>query len=190
MTLEDLYFVACRTGPNIGEHCPTLRLLASECESVVEFGTDLAVSTTALLAGQPKQLTTFDVRPSPAAEALKTFSGDTIFEIIRADSLSYDIDSAFGTPDMLLIDSKHTFAQLSAELSRWESRVKRWIVLHDTVTFGDTGEDGTRGLTAAISQFLADHREWGIVAEYRNSHGLTVMRRNRKTRVHETTPSV
>lgn len=177
MTLEDLYHKAWRQGPNIGEHCPTLRLLASECEHVTEFGTDLAVSTTAFLAAQPKTLTTFDVKPSPAAEALRPFSGRTSFEIIRADSLSSDIDSAFGTPDLLLIDSLHTCAQLSAEFARWANRIRRWIVLHDTLTFGDIGEDGTRGLIPALREFLVVHSEWRIVAEYRNSHGLTVLRR-------------
>lgn len=173
MTLEDLYHKAWRSGPNIGEHCPTLRLLSSECESVTEFGSDLAVSTTALLAGQPVRLTTIDVKPSPAAEALKDVAGRTAFEVRQANSLEIDIEPC----DLLLIDSKHTFGQLSSELERHSGQVHRWIVMHDTVTFGDVGEDGTRGLTPAIQQFLVAHPEWKITAEYRNSHGLTVLRR-------------
>ena len=173
MSIEDMYFRACRTGPNIGEHCPTLRLMASECESVTEFGTNLAVSTTAFLAAQPKRLTTIDKEPSPAAEALLEFAGRTAFEIRQADSLMIDIEPT----DLLLIDSLHTFSQLAGELERHAENVRRWIVLHDTVTFGDVGEDGSRGLMAALNQFLASHAEWRIVAEYRNSHGLTVLRR-------------
>ncbi len=173
MTLEDLYFKAWRAGPNIGEHCPTLRLLASECASVIEFGTDNAVSTTAFLAAQPSRLTTIDVKPSPAAEALRPFAGRTEFEIRQESSLDIDIDLT----DLLLIDSLHTFAQLSAELEKHSRNVKRWIVLHDLLSFGDVGEDGGRGLVAALSEFLAGRPEWRIVAEYRNSHGLTVLRR-------------
>jgi len=173
MSIEDLYFKAWRSGPNIGEHCPTLRLLASECENVTEFGTSHAVSTTAFLAAQPDTLETFDIAPSPAAEALKPFAGKTLFDIHQADTLTIDIVPT----DLLLIDSLHTFAQLSAELERHSVNVRRWIVLHDTVTFGDVGEDGGRGLAPAINQFLAAHSEWRIVAEYRNSHGLTVLRR-------------
>lgn len=173
MTLEDLYFKAWRSGPNIGEHCPTLRLLAMECEAVTEFGTDNAVSTTAFLAGQPRRLTTIDLVPSPKAEELKPFAGRTHFEIIQGDSLTMNI----AYTDLLLIDSKHTFAQLAAELERHAEKVQRWIVLHDTVTFGETGEDGGRGLTAALNQFLFGHQEWGIVAEWKTSHGLTVLRR-------------
>lgn len=173
MTLEDLYHKAWHRGPNIGEHCPTLRLLASECESVTEFGTSHAVSTTAFLAAQPGRLTTIDKAQSPAAEELRPFTHRTQFQVIQADSLTIDIEPA----DLLLIDSLHTFAQLAAELERHAGNVRRWIVLHDTVTFGDVGEDGTRGLTPALNQFLAGHSEWRIVAEYRNSHGLTVLRR-------------
>ncbi len=173
MTLEDLYFKAWQRGPNIGEHCPTLRLLASECESVTEFGTSHAVSTTAFLAAQPICLTTIDTQLSTDAEALRPFAGNTQFEIIQADTLTIEI----GPTDLLLIDSKHTAEQLAEELERHAGKVRRWIVLHDTVTFGDVGEDGSRGLRPALNQFLAANPEWRIVAEYRNSHGLTVLRR-------------
>lgn len=175
MNLEDLYFKAWRSGPNIGEHCPTLRLLAMECEAVTEFGTDSAVSTTAFLAGQPRRLTTIDLVSSPEAEELKPFAGRTHLEIIHGDSLMMNIAHT----DLLLIDSKHTFAQLAAELERHAEKVQRWIVLHDTVTFGETGEDGGRGLIPALREFLEAHQEWRIVAEYRNSHGLTVIRKSR-----------
>lgn len=174
MTLEDLYHRAWQTPHNINEHAPTLRLLATECAAVVEFGTDDAISTAALLAGQPERLTTIDVRPSPKAEALRSVAGRTRFEIVQGDSLAVDIDET----DLLFIDSKHTHAQLAAELERHAGKVRRWIVLHDTVTFGMTGEDGGRGLVPALTEFLAAHPEWRIVAEWRNNNGLTVIRRN------------
>lgn len=173
MMLDDLYHRAWRSGPNMGEHCPTLRLLAMECEAVTEFGTNGAVSTTAFLAGQPGRLTTIDLVPSPEAEKLKPFAGRTRFEIIQGDSLTMNIAHT----DLLLIDSKHTFAQLSAELERHAEKVLRWIVLHDTVTFGSDGEDHGRGLLPAVREFLASHSDWRIVAEYRNSHGLMILRR-------------
>ena len=173
MNLEDLYFKAWRSGPNMGEHCPTLRLLASECRSIAEFGTNGAVSTTALLAAQPERLTTIDPAPSPAAAALLPLAGRTRFEILQASSLEIDIEPT----DLLLIDSQHTFAQLSGELERHCGKVSRWIILHDLLSFGDVGEDGGRGLAPAMYEFLSSHPEWRIVAEYRNSHGLTILRR-------------
>lgn len=168
-----MYFKAWRHGPNIGEHCPTLRMLATECQSVTEFGTDLAVSTTAFLSAQPARLTTYDTKPSQEAEKLRPFSGKTNLSIVQANTLEVEIEST----DLLLIDSFHNYSQLSAEFARHAESVRRWIVLHDTVTFGEIGEDKTRGLTPAINEFLNAHPEWKIVAEYKNSHGLTVIRR-------------
>jgi predicted O-methyltransferase YrrM len=173
MNLEDLYHRAWQTPYNVNEHCPTLRLLASEADSVVEFGTNAAVSTTAILAGQPKRFMTVDLNPSPEAEKLRAVAGRTAFEILQADSLVIEIDSC----DLLFIDSKHTAEQLAGELDRHAVKVRRWIVLHDTVTFGLTGEDGGRGLQAALATYLADHREWRIAAEWRNNNGLTVLKR-------------
>jgi len=178
MTLDDLYHRAWRSGPNVGEHCPTLRLLAMECRHVVEFGVNGGVSTTALLAGQPDRLTSYDVRVCPSVEPLRAVAGHTQFEFVQADSLTIGIAPC----DLLMIDSHHTFVQLSAELERHCHQVNFWIVLHDTVTFGDTGEDGGRGLGAAIGEFLARHHEWTLAVEYRNSHGLTILRRRGRDR--------
>ena len=77
----------------------------------------------------------------------------------------------------LFIDTWPVCEQLETELSRHSVRVRRYLVMHDTVTFGETGEDGTRGLIPALRAFLVDHPEWKIVAEYANSHGLIVIRR-------------
>lgn len=183
MTLEDIYHRAWQTPGNINEHLPVLRLLASESPRITEFGTDLANSTVAFLVSEPLKLTTIDVLPSPAAEFLKPLILDvglaenpspfTDFQIIQADSLEIDIEET----DLLFIDSKHTCEQLTEELERHAGKVKKWIVLHDTITFGMTGEDGGRGLTPAINHFLATHDNWRVVSEWRNNNGLTVLKR-------------
>jgi hypothetical protein len=50
-------------------------------------------------------------------------------------------------------------------------------VLHDTTTFGDTGEDeGTRGLWPAVEELLATG-EFRLVARHENNNGLTVLER-------------
>ncbi|HEY2250898.1 MAG TPA: class I SAM-dependent methyltransferase [Planctomycetaceae bacterium] len=184
MNLEDLYHRAWQAPGNINEHLPVLRMLAAESQSIVEIGTDAANSTVAFLAAEPARLTTIDIRPSPAAEALRPFIRDigtpakarlyTDFRILQADSLAIEIEAC----DLLFIDSKHTCEQLSQELRLHANKARRWIVLHDTVTFGMTGEDGGRGLAPALNEFLTlEFGRWRVVAEWRNNNGLTVLKR-------------
>lgn len=173
MNLEDRYFAAWHTPGNINEHLPVLRLLAAQCDRVVELGTNQAVSTTALLAAQPRELITYDLNPSPEAEALRAVAGACRYDASIGDSRYVEA----GPCDLLFIDTLHTRAQLEAELSWHSNNVKRWVAMHDTVTFGDRGEDGGLGLNHALREFLALHREWRIVAEWRNNNGLTVIQR-------------
>ena len=46
---------------DITEHCDKLRELAVQADSVVEFRMRHGVSTVALLAGQPKQMISYDL---------------------------------------------------------------------------------------------------------------------------------
>jgi hypothetical protein len=74
------------------EHCDKLRELAAQADSVVEFGMRHGVSTVALLAGQPKQMISYDLHQDPVAELLKSRQGATAFSFVQGDSLSVDIE--------------------------------------------------------------------------------------------------
>ena len=63
MRLEQLYEYLCQSPCDINEHLPVLRDLASQVDTVTEFGTRHGVSTVALLTGQPKELTCYDIDP-------------------------------------------------------------------------------------------------------------------------------
>lgn len=173
MSLEDRYFAAWQSPGNINEHLPVLRLLATQCDRVVELGTNQAVSTTALLAAQPRELITFDLNPSQEAESLRRVAGACRYDVRIGDSRYVEA----GTFDLLFVDTLHTRAQLEAELAWHSGNVRRWIAMHDTATFGDRGEDGGLGLNHALREFLTSHPEWRIVAEWRNNNGLTVIQR-------------
>jgi hypothetical protein len=178
VNLEDLYHCAWHTPGNINEHLPTLRALASDCDTVVEFGTNQAVSTTAFLAAQPARLKTVDINPSPEAEGLRQYTGKTVYDVVQWDSRFVTLAEPV---DLLFIDSLHTREQLSVELATHARSVRRWILLHDTVTFGDRGEDGGLGLLTAVREFLGDRPEWRVSAEWRNNNGLMLLRRYQST---------
>src|SRR5262249_23570972 len=173
VTLERLYREACARQSDIHEHLPTLFELAKGCRRVTEFGTRAAVSTTALLYAQPGELVCYDLTRLPPVDRLERLAGKTRFRFVRQDVLEVDIAET----DLLFIDTWHVYGQLKAELARHAAKVRRYVVLHDTETYGQKGEsEGHRGLWPAVEEFLAGG-EFALKAHYRNNNGLTVLER-------------
>ena len=87
--------------------------------------------------------------------------------------LAVDIEET----DLLFIDTWHVYDQLREELRRHAGRASRYVVLHDTTTFGERGEvAGHAGLWPAVEEYLALGR-FALAARYENNNGLTVLRR-------------
>lgn len=172
-TLEEAFQRAATTKSDINEHAPALKALAAQCEHVTEFGHRPAVSTVALLAGQPKRFVTYSDTVSAEANSLGGVAEPTSYEPRVGSSLTADIEET----DLLFIDTKHTAPHLNAELERHAPKVRKWIALHDTVVFGERGEDGGPGLLPAMRKFVAEHPEWFVWSHVNNNHGFTVLSR-------------
>lgn len=187
--LENLFNLAASQPTDINEHLPVLRKLAAECEHVTEMGMRGADgSTIAFLAAQPATLISWDLNPwsvvSNNVAALLQMAGRTSFQPRVGDTLKIRIEPT----DLLFIDTLHTAKQLKAELERHadpvEDTVKKYLVFHDTKTFGEVGEDGTEpGLRAAIRWFQRNHAFpiWSLVEDLPNCNGLVVLKNNRHT---------
>jgi len=183
----------------INEHLPTLYALAKECDSIVELGVCHGKSTRAFLASGTK-LRSYDVWIEPKVlqlfEHSKNIGNDV--EYIQKNSVKTDIEEC----DMLFIDSWHHYYQLRKELKLHAGKAKKYIVFHDTVSCGSSGEDwkswgnGSQiqyeslcrdldtdkidniGINSAIFEFLSEHSEWHVKKHYKNNNGLTILEKN------------
>lgn len=177
---------------DIVEHLNTLRNLANKCEHVTEFGTRFGISTSALICGQPDTVVSYDINKGffepyqSEVEALAQAAGVN-FQFVEGDVLGVSIEET----DLLFIDTYHTYNQLTKELNKHNSKVKKYIVLHDTVTYGTTDEKpyeygvvsedlkglqrAREGLWVALEDFLAASPDWRIKEHYENNNGLTVL---------------
>ena len=166
------YHNLCTQPSDINEHLPVLRVLATQCRVVTELGVRNAVSTAAFVVARPKLLRCCDIERSPAVDivAKHASDADVRFSFELGDSRQIEAVAC----DLLFIDTMHTRAQLTAELERHGPLVARWIVLHDTVTFGERGEDGGEGLLPAVREFIAKY-PWRIAKEYTNNNGLMIL---------------
>lgn len=92
------------------------------------------------------------------------------FRFIEINSLSFSKDQ-IGRPDFVFIDSLHEDAHLRAELDRYAPRTKRRIAFHDTYD--------PCHLRGSVETWLESPKgvEWKVVADYRMSHGFTVIER-------------
>lgn len=171
--LEEEYLRRCSLNTDIHEHLPTLRRYASMCDHITEFGVRAGNSTFAFLAAQPRMLVSYDIEPF-ADEALATASrGQTDFVFRRADTTTMP---TITSTDLLFIDTLHTYEQMQQELSLHASQAQRFLILHDTVAFGDHGEHGCRGILPAIEEFVAGGA-FAVRERLDNNNGLMILER-------------
>lgn len=180
------------TPSSINELMPILMEYARLCESVTELGVDIGQSTTAFLMAQPDSLRSIDLEIHPQLNELFAMGTleiddaagqpplwgfrmeDTLWEFCKADSRQVNIPKT----DLLFIDTIHEYEHLKTELERHHSQVRTWIMLHDTISFGEIGEiPDSRGIMPAIEEFMVAHPEWRMLSHLRYNNGLFIMKR-------------
>ena len=162
---------------DINQHMETLKKYASLCDHVTELGVRGIVSTWAFLMGNPKRLVSVDiVNPESIGgnlqevyDAAKEINVD--FEFILGDDLKIELEET----DLLFIDTYHMYDHLKKELTLLSPKAKKYIILHDTVTFGTRGQDGGMGLLPAMTEFLEENKEWKIEEQFFHNNGLTIL---------------
>jgi glycosyltransferase involved in cell wall biosynthesis len=179
-TVKELYRRTCTTPSDIQAHLPTLRALARDCRHVTEFGTRMGTSTTAFLSASPAYLVCYDLQRLASVEVLERAAlqaGKTRFVFHQADVRELEI----GDTDLLFIDTWHVYEQLREELALHADKVRKYLVFHDTTTYGEQGETpGHRGLWPAIKEFLQTNPDWTLAARYTHCNGLTILKRTGK----------
>lgn len=157
-------------------HMPALRSLVKECEHVTEFGISEGQSTRAILV-EPVVFRSYDLYLH--ASVINLFAaaqsvGRNAY-CFSASTLEIDIEET----DLLFIDTLHTYKQLKGELDRHHSKVRKYIAMHDTHTFGVSGEstEPDIGLVPAILEFLSEHPEWKVKSHTTVCNGFTVLER-------------
>ena len=194
---------------DINEHIPTLIKYGSECDSIIEMGVRWITSTWGFLGCAPKNgLISIDMR-NPSTwnvggkgenQAIIQRGYNTIEEVeeiakeigvdykfIQVNVLDIDIEET----DLLFLDTWHSFKQLKAELNKFHSKVKKYIICHDTSTYANIDEtnyevlgpewkaniDEKQGIWSAIEEFLENNKDWKLEERIMYNNGLTILKR-------------
>lgn len=179
------------TPSDINEHFPAIIKYGAECETITEFGVRSVVSTWGWLSSLPKKLTSYDIHhPSKWGGDLQSVIDTAIhvgvhFEFIQGDCLQVDIEQT----DLLFIDTWHVYDQLKCELNIHQSKVNKFICLHDTTSYEFVNESITsehsfddqltkHGLWPAIEEFLENNSSsWILKERFTNNNGFTILER-------------
>jgi hypothetical protein len=187
---------------DINEHLETLRKYASKCGTVAEMGVRTPVSTWAFLAGliasaaPTKTLYCVDIEPvdMELPKALASQAGINL-QFLQENSATVKFETDV---DLLFIDTWHVYGHLKRELDFHNSRVAKYIIMHDTTLDAVGGEslrcsmdvhdqvtksgyslgEICKGLAPALNEFLETHPEWHVEAKYENCNGLTILARS------------
>jgi hypothetical protein len=181
------YFTQAQTEPSdIVQHIETLYRYSLRCNHITEMGVRGVVSSWAFLIARPKKLISYDINQCPVDELSKCAKEINVeFEFKIADT--GHPDTVIENTDLLFIDTWHIYAQLKQELSLHSPKVNKYIIMHDTASFGFTGVEAenyegyvkrdpdNRGLWPAIEEFLEDNPNWILKERFYNCNGLTIL---------------
>jgi hypothetical protein len=189
INLDIIYNSLHETKSDINEHFPIIKEYTEKCTHVTEMGVRFVNSTFAFLKGSPKILRCIDLyHPSKwnygdRLQIVEDYCKQTNidFKFIIGNSLEIEIEET----DLLFIDTLHTYHQLKTELQKHSSKVKKYIILHDTTTYNSIDEENyytglypvenKSGLWPAVEEFLQNNLEWKILDIYTNNNGLTIL---------------
>lgn len=159
---------------DLEKHIPKLQELASKCQHVTEFS-ERRESAVGLLAGvytSQGKLKSFNTDTDKLLITLQARWSDYI-ELKPTNSAQVD---KIEETDLLFLDSSpHNYPQVWGELQKFGHSVRRFIVFHDTVSFGAGGQDNAPGLWEAIKQWIKAYPEWFVAYHTEEQYGLTVL---------------
>lgn len=181
--IYQVYKSKCDIQSDINEHLPTLYKYARECEHITEMGVRWIVSTWAFLAARPKKMISYDIKnPIHWGSRIEDVlfmarNEDLNYVFIEADVLKVEIEET----DLLFLDTIHNYAQVKEELRLHSGKVRKYIIFHDTVTYGNVDESNSspnsKGIGPAIFEFLQRHPDWYLREQFLNNNGLIVLAR-------------
>jgi len=170
---------------DLGMLGPLLWGYANLCNHITEFGVDDGTSTWAWLQSAfygKKVIRSYDIYPDCLIQdhikLAKEAGIDWIFTAQDTLDPSFEIEET----DLLFIDTQHDYHQLLGELRQHGNKARKYIIMHDTYTYGAKSYSGyDRGLRHAIADWLtevnSDKEIWVIDMVFDHSNGLTVLRR-------------
>ncbi len=150
----------------------TLRDLAAKCTHVTQIGIWGTPSRIALAIGTRGKFIDYSSAQRPEWSELKQFMNDR-FEGKELPANGLEIEET----ELLFIDTYHNEVETFNLLTKHSPKVQKYLVIHTTEIFGETGDDGGPGVLPGLRLFVQANRVWTTIRQDRNNYGLLVLSR-------------
>ena len=172
-TIEEAYQGILQVERDFNQHMPKLRELADECDTIVDISIRQE-SYVALAASKAKTVFSYSNEHNKITDEIAKLRGQK--RLPANPWVVEDIPDC----DLLFLNTRHTGDQVLRELTMLGSKVKHYIVLHNTQIFGELGEGYTPekpipGILPALRKYMKENPNWSIVSHDDRQYGLTVM---------------
>lgn len=167
-TVEELYNWFSASSRDIVNHAQQLKEIASLCSHVTEISNRYE-SLIFLCAGKPETVVSYNKESSH--QSIQILVESVKREGITSISFKIPLEKT----DALFLDTEANYIALSEELKTFADKVNKFIVVHGTMTFGETGENDGLGMNYALRQFTTDNPQWKVFSFSKEGHGLTVL---------------
>lgn len=143
-------------------------------KEIVELGTRSGNSSLTLLGavkGSGGRVLSMDIQPCKLAQERVASAGLGDCWIFRQiDDLSVSDSEIPERIDLLFIDTRHTYDQLTAELNKYTPHLRQgsWIAIHDYVSFP--------GMTRAVRDFVGSRPNGVRFYPFANQNGLALIK--------------
>lgn len=174
-SVEHLYEWGLQNPRDLNEHFGIMRQYAEKCKHITEFS-KRRESPIPFLVTEPDRFVSYNTERDLILDGIKVNRWKIKTDVTVKHLTSSQVDTIEET-DLLFIDSTHTAAVMYEELTKYASRVRKYLVFHDTTAYGEQGEDNGPGILAGIRRFLKEHHEWTLVYQTRAQHGLMIFSR-------------
>ena len=188
MTIRESFSALAAIHPqydDLGMLGPLLWGYANLCDHITEFGVDDGTSTWSWLHSdfyRKKIIRSYDIYPdcliSEHLELAEKEGIDWTFTAQDTLQEGFEIEET----DLLFIDTDHQYGQLLGELRQHGGQARKYIMMHDTYTYGAKSANGFhKGLRDSIKEWLEEVNEekevWTTDMVFDHSNGLTILRR-------------
>jgi len=186
----------CKKIPrDLDEHLDLMAMWSDQVDHVTEFS-ERRESAVGLLAGKPLKFVSYnlenDLLLTQGGELLQALvrendqrvvdgDGGRITEMVQIPGSSLTVPPIEET-DLLFLDTLHNGSRLWSELVLHGPQVRRAIMIHDTASYGEKGDDGSHGLNEALRKWLAENPEWFIAYYKPHQYGMTVISKDERDR--------
>jgi hypothetical protein len=171
-TIDEWFDLVKSKASDINEHATTLRELATG-RTVADYGHRPECSSVALASTASGYTLLHPAQPREFAHIAKFLGSKKV--PVNHQVVKEEIPTV-PKCDLLFIDTVHTYDYTKRFLAANHEQVRDYIVLHDTVIYGETGEDGKKpGMMGAIREFLREHRRWSVKQHHHHQYGLIVL---------------